>query len=318
MKKQSTSAPTTENGRGKARRRHRGLQTALIVLVMLVGAGLLLYPTVADYWNRLTQSRAITSYNAAISDMDPRLYQQMVADAKEYNRQLAKDGINWTLDPERTARYRSLLNYTGNGIMGYIQIDKLDLMLPIYHGTSASVLSSSIGHLEQTSLPVGAYSFDESLGTPVGRDGSHCALSGHRGLPSARLFSDLDKLTEGDTFTITVLNESYTYEIDQILTVLPQDISPLRIVPGKDYCTLITCTPYGVNTHRLLVRGVRVGTEVMSLYSYRVQSNAILIRPIEVAPFLAAPLLPLLFLAAMIRPGRKRKKTVFDTKENVL
>lgn len=309
-----TNAPDTNENRKKSRGRLRSrITTALIVMVMIIGACLLLYPMVSDYWNRMTQTRAVMSYNAAIADMDPKLYAQMLADAKAYNRQLAADPFSWTPDRDQLKEYGSLLNYTGNGIMGYIEIEKLDLMLPIYHGTSASVLSSSIGHLEQTSLPVGAYSFDETVGTPTAPDGSHCALSGHRGLPSARLFSDLNLLTPGDTFTITVLNETYTYEVDQILTVLPQDVTPLRIVPGKDYCTLITCTPYGVNTHRLLVRGVRVGTEVMSMYSYRVQSNAMLIRPVVVAPFLAAPLLPLLFLAAMLKPGKKRKNPSSET-----
>ena len=300
----------------KNKRRRSRIQTILIVLIMLVGAALLLYPTVADYWNRFTQTRSIMSYNAAIADMDPKVYEQMIADAKQYNRELAETGMTWKLDSERLAKYRSLLDYTCNGIMGYLEIEKIDLKLPVYHGTSASVLSTSIGHLEQTSLPVGAYSFDETQGAPIGSDGSHCALSGHRGLPSARLFTDLNLLTEGDTFTLTVLNETYTYEVDQILTVLPHDVTSLKITPGKDYCTLITCTPYGINTHRLLVRGVRIGTDVMTLYTYRVQSNAMLIRPVVVAPFLAVPILPLLFLAAMIRPGKKRKHPATQNEPN--
>lgn len=290
------------------RRRGKGrLQTALIVLVMLIGAGLLLYPTLANAWNRMTQSRSIMTYNAAVAEIDPQVYQQMLADAKDYNRRLAEDGLRWELSEDRRAEYDSLLNYTGNGIMGYIEIEKINVLLPIYHGTDDVVLSTSIGHLEQTSLPVGAYSFEESLGAPLSPDGSHCVLSGHRGMPSARLFTDLNRLEPGDTFTLTVLNETYTYEVDRILTVLPKDLSALTIEPGKDYCTLITCTPYGVNTHRLLVRGVRVGTDVMNLYTYRAQSNAVLIRPVVVAPFLAAPLLPVLFLLAMITPSRRKR-----------
>lgn len=305
--------PPKNEHRKKTRKRLRSrLTTALIVMVMLLGSGLLLYPSVADYWNRMTQSRAIMSYNAAIAEMDPKLYEKMLANAKDYNRRLALGRFSWSMSQEQQKEYHDLLDYTGNGIMGYLEIEKLDLMLPIYHGTSAAVLSTSIGHLEQTSLPVGAYSFDEALGVATPPDGSHCALSGHRGLPSARLFSDLNLLSTGDQFTITVLNETYTYEVDQILTVLPQDVSPLQITPGKDYCTLITCTPYGVNTHRLLVRGVRVGTDVMTVYTYRVQSNAMLIRPVIVAPFLAAPLLPLLFFAAMLKPGKKRKVISLD------
>ena len=293
-----------DNSRRK--RTVRRLQTLVIVLVMLAGVGFLAYPTVANYWNRMTQTRSIMTYTAAVSDLDPKVYQKMLEDAKDYNRRLALQPFVWQISDEQRAEYSSLLDYTGNGIMGFITIDKIDVYLPIYHGTSSSVLNSSIGHLEQTSLPVGAYSYNEASGKPAAPDGSHCALSGHRGLPSARLFSDLNMLVVGDIFTVTVLNETYTYQVDQIRETLPNEINWLQIEPGKDYCTLITCTPYGVNTHRLLVRGVRVGTDVMSLYSYRAQANAILIRPVVVAPLLALPILPILFALAMLAPPRRR------------
>ena len=301
-----TQKKETRKDQRRRRRRNR-LQTVLIVLVMLVGAGFLAYPSVADYWNRMTQSRSIMTYNAAVADIDPEVYKKMLADAKEYNRRLAEREFIWTLSDEQREEYMSLLDYTGSGIMGYIEIEKIDLQLPIYHGTGNEVLRTSIGHLEQTSLPVGAYSYDETSGTPAAPDGSHCALSGHRGLPSARLFTDLDQLVVGDVFTLTILNETYTYQVDQINIVEPSDVSLLHIEPGKDYCTLITCTPYSVNTHRLLVRGVRVGTDVMSLYTYRAQANATLIRPVIVAPVLAIPILPILFFLAMFAPHKQKR-----------
>ena len=289
----------------KKRQRNRR-QTLLLVLIMLLGAAFLLYPTVANEWNKTVQSRAVTRYLDEISTIDWSVAEAAMADAKAYNRELGDAGIDWMPSMTRASKYDKLLNVTGNGMMGYIEIEKLNLRLPIYHGTSESVLSAAIGHLEQTSLPVGAASFDEELGIPMSPDGSHCALSGHRGLPSARLFTDLDLLQIGDVFTMSILNETYFYEVDQIRIVDPQDVASIKIEPGKDYCTLITCTPYGVNTHRLLVRGVRAGTDVLGQYSYRIQSNAILIRPVVVAPFLAAPVLVLLFIVAMLVPGKRR------------
>ncbi|MBR3292918.1 MAG: class C sortase [Oscillospiraceae bacterium] len=277
-------------------------------MIMLLGAGFLLYPMIANEWNKTVQSRAVLQYLDEVSSVDWSEAEAAVANAKAYNRELAQTGINWHPDPLKLSSYDELLNVTGSGMMGYIKIDKLDLMLPIYHGTSESVLSASIGHLEQTSLPVGAASFDPALEMPIAPDGSHCALSGHRGLPSARLFTDLDQLVEGDIFEVSILNETYAYEVDLISIVEPQDVSTIAIEPGKDYCTLITCTPYTINTHRLLVRGSRVGTDVMGKYKYRIQSNAILIRPVVVAPFLAAPVLLILFAVVMLAPVKRRSR----------
>jgi sortase A len=224
--------------------------------------------------------------------MNEEEYERILGEARTYNEELAERGINWTLSEEEKAAYEEQLDVGGNGIMGYIKIQKIDVTLPIYHGTEESVLQTSIGHLEESSLPVGGES-------------SHSMLSGHRGLPSARLFTDLDKLVEGDTFTMTILNETFTYEVDHIWIVEPTDLSHLTIEDGKDYCTLITCTPYGINTHRLLVRGHRIdnldGTAM-------VVADAIQIQPIYIAPFLAVPLLVILLLYVLISTSAKHRK----------
>jgi len=179
--------------------------------------------------------------------MDAEEYERMWNDAVEYNTNLLSKSNRYNMTDEQRAEYESILDVTGTGIMGYIEIPSIDVSLPIYHGTNESVLQIAIGHIESSSLPVGGI-------------GTHCVISGHRGLPSAKLFSDIDQLKEGDVFMIQVLDDTLTYEVDQIRTVLPTEMKDLRIEEGKDYCTLVTCTPYGVNTHRLLVRGHRVET----------------------------------------------------------
>lgn len=268
------------------------LFTIILLGVMFVGICLLAYPSFADYWNSFHQSRAIMTYAENVANMNTEEYEKILEKAKDYNAELAENGISWTLTDEEREAYMSELDVSGNGVMGYIRIRKIDVTLPIYHGTDEAVLQTSIGHLEQSSLPVGGES-------------SHCLLSGHRGLPSARLFTDLDKLVEGDTFTITVLNETLTYEVDHIWIVEPQDVSHLGIEQGKDYCTLITCTPYGINTHRLLVRAHR--TENAN-GDAMVVADAIQIRPIYVAPFLAIPLVAVLLLYVLVSTGVKRRK----------
>jgi sortase A len=224
--------------------------------------------------------------------MNDEEYARILDDARNYNAELADRDITWTLTDAQREDYQSQLNVDGSGIMGYIKIQKIDVMLPIYHGTDESVLQTSIGHMEESSLPVGGES-------------AHCMLSGHRGLPSARLFTDLDKLVEGDTFTLTVLNETLTYEVDHIWIVEPEDLSHLIIEDGKDYCTLITCTPYGINTHRLLVRGHRIDNLDGSAM---VVADAIQIRPIFIAPFLAIPLLVILLLYVLISTSARNMK----------
>lgn len=217
----------------------------ILCLVILIGIGLISYPSVSDWWNSFHQTRAVASYAAAVSQMKTEDYDRLFAEADDYNRKLAGTGMKWSMTDEEIREYNSILDISDNGIMGYIDIPRIRQTLPIYHGTDDAVLQVAIGHLAGTSLPVGG-------------DSTHCVVSGHRGLPSARLFTDLDRLIVGDIWTMTVLNRTVTYEVDQIRIVEPEDLSELQIVQGSDYCTLLTCTPYGINTHRLLVRGHRI------------------------------------------------------------
>ena len=269
------------------------LFTIILVAVLIVGLCLLIYPSFADYWNNFHQAKAVMSYAETVANMDEEEYNQILSDARAYNARLAQSGINWGMTEEEREAYRNALDISGTGVMGYIRIRKVDVLLPVYHGTDESILQTSIGHLEQTSLPVGG-------------ENTHCMLSGHRGLPSAKLFSDLDKLKEGDTFSLTILNETLTYEVDHIWIVEPDDLSHLQIEEGKDLCTLITCTPYGINTHRLLVRGHRIQNADGGAM---VTADAIQIRPVFIAPFLAIPLLFVLLLYILISTSAKNRKS---------
>lgn len=256
---------------------HGNFITWMLVLVLLAGLSLLLYPAVSNYWNSFHQTRAIAAYAAQVTQLDPAAYDRMWQEANAYNQTLLKRGNTYLLSEEQKAQYRLLLDISGEGIMGYLEIPKIDCALPIYHGSEESVLQTAVGHLEWSSLPVGGES-------------THCILSGHRGLPSARLFTDLDQLQQGDTFTLRVLNEVLTYQVDQILIVEPQQVSSLRIEEGEDYCTLVTCTPYGINTHRLLVRGHRMNNaEPVRIIG--VTADAVRIEPLRIAPIVAAPML---------------------------
>ena len=207
------------------------LLTVILVAGLAVGAGLLLYPSVANYWNSFHQTQAIMAYSDAVSKMSQEDYDAILSEAKAYNKRLAKRGIEWNMSDEQKEEYNRMLRVDGSDVMGFISIPKIHVKLPVYHGIDEAILQTSIGHLEQTSLPVGGKS-------------SHCSVSGHRGLPSARLFTDLDMIKEGDTWTMNVLNETLTYEADQIRIVEPEDLSNLNIENKKDFCTLITCTPY--------------------------------------------------------------------------
>lgn len=267
------------------------LFTIILVGIMMAGIGLLAYPSLADYWNSFHQSRAVMTYAEHVADMQTDEYERFLNSAREYNSALAETGIKWGLTDEEKAAYNEELNIDGSGIMGYIKIQKIQITLPLYHGTDEGILQTSIGHLEGSSLPVGG-------------EGTHCLLSGHRGLPSARLFTDLDQLREGDTFTMTVLNETLTYEVDHIWIVEPEDLSHLQIEEGKDLCTLITCTPYGINTHRLLVRGHRIENADGGAM---VTADAIQIRPIFIAPFLAIPILIILLIWVLVTTSVNRR-----------
>ena len=220
------------------------LTTIILILLLLTGLSLLLYPTVSDWWNSLHQSRALAGYTEAVAGLDGESYDTWWTGAREYNEGLPHKKDRYRMTGEEKEGYESQLNVAGNGIMGYIEIPRIKCSLPVYHGTDEAVLQVAVGHMAGTSLPVGG-------GT------SHCVLSGHRGLPSAKLFTDLDQMEEGDLFMLHVLDETLTYEVDQITVVLPEEVNDLELVEGEDYCTLVTCTPYGINTHRLLVRGSR-------------------------------------------------------------
>ncbi len=262
----------------------------ILILMFLAGLSLLLYPTVSDYWNSMHASQAVANYAEKVKDLSREQYDKMLQEAKAYNKTLAQSGGGYTLSKRQEATYESILDVTGTGIMGYIEIPTIHISLPIYHGIEDSVLQIAVGHLEWSSLPVGGKS-------------THCVLSGHRGLPSAKLFTNLDQLVEGDTFVIRVLDEVLTYEVDQILIVEPSDVSALTIEEGKDLCTLVTCTPYGINSHRLLVRGHRVANQTEGI---RVTSDAIQIDPLLVAPVVALPML-LALLIVLLVSGKKRK-----------
>ena len=260
-----------------------------LFLTLIIGILFLIYPSAADYWNNIHQYRAIMEYSDRVSGMRTEEYRTYIEAAHEYNRKISENGIKWSHGEEDLTEYESILNVTDSGIMGYIDIPKINIKLPVYHGVSDEVLQRSIGHLPETSLPVGG-------------KGSHCVLSGHRGLPSARLFSDLDKLVEGDVFTLSILNETYSYEVDRIRVVKPEDLSELKIIPGQDLCTLVTCTPYGVNTHRLLVRGHRVAN---AQGDAQVVADALQLEAAFVAPFIMAPMLLTLLFLLFVQPGKK-------------
>ena len=270
------------------------ITTILLFLILLSGLSLLLYPSVSDYWNSLHQSRAIASYAEEVANLDSDKYDELWDDANSYNRSLVGRDNSYLLSDEQKAEYERLLNLSGLGVMGYIEIPEIGCSLPIYHGTDESVLQIAIGHLEWSSLPVGGES-------------THCVLSGHRGLPSAKLFTNLDKLQAGSIFMLRVLDEVLTYEVDQILIVEPQETSALQIVEGEDYCTLVTCTPYGINTHRLLVRGHRI-ENIEEEKVARVTADAIQIEPLVVAPIVSIPILLILLIILLTkRPNNKHK-----------
>ena len=266
--------------------------TILVVLILLTGVSLLLYPTVSDYWNSFHQSQAIASYVEAVAEIDNTDYEKMWQEAVAYNEKLKDNSGRWMPTDEELEEYERLLNVSDTGIMGYIEIPKIKVSLPIYHGTDEAILQIAIGHIPGSSLPVGG-------------KGTHCVVSGHRGLPSAKLFTDLDQLEEGDLFMMRILDETLTYEVDQVRIVEPEELSDLEIDEDKDLCTLVTCTPYGINSHRFLVRGHRV--ENLKEDTIRVTADAQQIDPVMVAPAVAVPLILLLGIGAWIG-GRRRRR----------
>lgn len=273
------------------KRKGSTITTVILVLLFVIGLSLLLYPTLSDYWNSLHQSKAISDYADNVADLSKENYDELWTAAKSYNASLVPRFNAFLLTDEQKEQYDSLLNFSGLGIMGYIEIPEINCSLPIYHGTDESVLQIAVGHISWSSLPTGGES-------------THCVLSGHRGLPSAKLFTNLDKLTEGSVFMLRVLDEVLTYEVDRILTVLPDEVDALQIVEGDDLCTLVTCTPYGINSHRLLVRGHRI-ENVEAAKTARATADAIQIEPLLVAPAVAIPFLILLMIPLFTKHRKK-------------
>ena len=268
--------------------------TILLVAIFFVGLCVLLYPTVSDFWNEKKQSQAIVNYDDLIVDLTPEDYSEYFSKADSYNQKIRNMSFPFLNHKDIADEYYSVLDVNGDGMMGYITIEKIKVQLPIYHGTSDKVLNSAVGHVEGSSIPVGGES-------------THSVLSAHRGLPSAKLFTNLDKVEVGDIFTIRILDRTTTYQVDQILIVLPEDTENLNIVAGEDYCTLVTCTPYGINTHRMLVRGTRI-ENIEPDRVINVITEAYQIDPLIVTPAVAAPILGALLLYLIIKSSRDRKK----------
>lgn len=269
------------------------LTNILLTIVLVVGLSLVLYPSFSDYWNSSRQTQIITHYAEAVASLDNEEYDHVLESARQYNVTLLDRDIGHVLNEAQQARYDQELNFSGDGIMGYLEIPSIGLSLPVHHGTEEEVLQVAIGHIEWSSLPTGGA-------------GTHCVVSGHRGLPSARLFTDLDQLAVGDYFMLNVLDLLLTYEVDKILIVEPDEIDTLMIEEGKDLCTLVTCTPYGINSHRLLIRGHRVeNLEVAQ--TVRVTADAVVVQKLVVAPFLLVPIL-LVMLAFLLAPKRKKNR----------
>lgn len=268
--------------------------TVILVAIFFVGLCVLLYPTVSDFWNEKRQSKAIVNYDDLIVDLTPEDYTSLFSEADTYNRKIRNMSFPFLSHKDIGEEYYNTLDVNGDGMLGYITIEKIKVQLPIYHGTSDKVLNSAVGHVEGSSLPVGGES-------------THSVLSAHRGLPSAKLFTNLDKVEVGDIFTIRILDRTITYQVDQILIVLPKETEPLNIVAGEDYCTLVTCTPYGINTHRMLVRGTRI-ENIEPERVINVITEAYQIDPLLVTPAVAAPMLGALLIALLIKSGKSKKK----------
>lgn len=274
----------------KQKKKRSWISTVILVILLLLGVGIMAYPTVSDWWNSMHMTRAIAGYVEAVESMTQEEKDAILDAARAYNAKLPL-GVHFSLTDAEMEEYESLLNLTDSGIMGYVQIPSINVSLPIYHTVEERVLQIAVGHMPGASLPVGGKT-------------THAVMSGHRGLPSARLFTDLDKLTEGDIFTITVLDETVTYMVDQIRIVEPEDIKELGIVKDQDYCTLVTCTPYGVNTHRMLIRGVRMENVTAVI---DIQPDAVKVPVYIVVPAIAIPLLFVLLLLLLLFYRRKPK-----------
>ena len=269
-----------------------------LVLMLFIGVCVLLYPALSQYWNSKTQTHAVDNYQDILDSLQKDDYTKYFEEADHYNAALRNLDVP-LMEYGQLTEYNQILNVSGTGVMGYITIEKLGVELPLYHGTSDSVLNIACGHMEGTSLPVGGES-------------THSVLSAHRGLPHAKLFTDLDKMELGDVFTITILDRTLTYQVDQIKVVNPNEIDEVHIIEGEDHCTLLTCTPYGINSHRLLVRGTRIENAAPILY---VTSNAFKIDSLVATPIVAAPMLLILLVVLMVKYRDKESKPLFSKEE---
>ena len=295
--------------RRKRKKKNHRVSNLVLVLILLTGLVIMAYPAFSEYWNSLHQSRAIMGYAQRVAELTNEEYEAILSSALDYNKRLLDLPNRWLVEHDEDLKmdYETQLNADGTGDMGFITIPKINVNLPVYHGTSDSVLQTSIGHIAGTSLPAGStHSNEEDFLVPD--YASHCVLSGHRGLPSARLFSDLDAMEVGDIFYLTILDQTLTYEVDKITVILPEEMAELEIFPGQDLCTLMTCTPYGINTHRLLVRGSRIENEKKKL-NVRITADGLRIDPLYVAPFIAVPVLILMvFWVLIMTSGRKKNR----------
>lgn len=273
----------------------------LLVLVAIVGLSLLLYPSLSNYWNSIYSTHAISVYSERVATISEKEYTDIWESAWNYNNGIRYGSQEHILKDRDRHTYENLLNISGDGVMGYMEIPSIKVTLPISHGTSDEVLERGVGHVDWSSLPVGGKS-------------THCVLSSHRGLPSAKLFTDLDKLELGDTFMLFILDEVLTYKVDQILIVKPEETEALSITEGEDYCTLATCTPYGINTHRLLVRGHRIDNEDDAA-TVHVTSEGVVIEPLLIAPLVAIPMLIIVFII-ILALDRKNKNLTMEDEEN--
>ena len=273
------------------------LVTMGIVIVFIIGLSIMLYPTVASYINSLRQSRVVSQYYRDIENLTLEQFEEILSAAHEYNERLRTTPDRFTFSPDDKKEYLSLLDPVGKGMMGTLYIEKIKVRLPIYHGTSEEVLQRGTGHFEGTSLPVGG-------------PGTHSVVTGHRGLPSSIMLTDLDQLEEGDTFTMIILNEILTYKVDRILVVEPHELWPLTIEDDEDYCTLLTCTPYAINSHRLLVRGSRIANEDADFRTpaFLPDADADAIKPIHVAMLLLIPVLVINLVILIVRLVKELKK----------
>lgn len=269
------------------------LTTVFLVFIVLVGLSVMLYPAVSDWWNKRLQLKVVTEYNEETANIPEDKYDEYFKKAEEYNSSLSKLSAPFN-DFENVSGYDDTLDISGTGVMGIISIPVLNVEIPIYHGTSKAVLNSAVGHMEGSSLPIGG-------------ENTHSVISGHRGLPSAKLFTDLDRMVEGDVFTITILDRVLTYEVEKIMIIKPDQVEKLAVIPGGDYVTLMTCTPYGINTHRLLIRSHRI-ENAETLRNVSVRSDAVQVDSLSVVPVIAAPILIMVLVIWDISGRIKRRR----------